>query len=317
MKVCLLFRGENERLHPLRGYMNSCYNLDNWSKTLFDDVRNAGYTYDIVFHTYKSNCLEMLTSLLLPKYVEIHPSISQVTNCKLVADWISEHKEEYDRFVILRFDILYRLKITEWPKWNERGVFIVNRNIHWLDERLGADFIFIADRDSVESLVAALRYTRRQAHQVLQYFYINDIPFHLMYNEVYAIENNPLSLVVGLEPPPDFSKKFEGVSIPSILKFSSTYKYLVNLYGEDFKTDHCCIRFLERTSILEKVPEVCYLYTVFDQISFESPFIDDLKKIHTKRRFLYDSDKIPSIVLSGDEFNLTEQDKGDFTPRDS
>ncbi len=50
----------------------------------------------------------MLTSLLIPKYVKINLSVSQVTNCKLVADWLSKHKNEYDRFVILRFDIIYR-----------------------------------------------------------------------------------------------------------------------------------------------------------------------------------------------------------------
>ena len=60
---------------------------------------------------------------------------------------------KYDRFIIIRFDIIYRIKITEWPKWNEKGLFIVNREKHWLDERLCSDFVFIDDKKSVEDLV--------------------------------------------------------------------------------------------------------------------------------------------------------------------
>ena len=43
----------------------------------------------------------------------------------------------------------------------------------------------------------------------------------------------------------------------------------------------------------------------------------ELKKIHTSKRFLYDTDKEPTFTLDIDTFNLTEQEKGDFTPRDS
>jgi hypothetical protein len=172
--------------------MNSCYNIENWSKTLFEDIVAAGHTYDIVFNTYTSNCLEMLTSLLRPKYVELHPSISQTANCKNVAKWICEHQDEYDRFVIIRFDILYRIPITQWPQWNSTGIILVSRDKHWYDERICADFIFIADKEYVQDLAKGLEYTRRQAHQVSQYFYRNDVPFHLMYSEYYGLQNHPL-----------------------------------------------------------------------------------------------------------------------------
>jgi len=317
MKICLLFRGENVRVHQFRGYMNPLFNIDNWTNTIFNDLIEKGHTYDIVFHTYNSSSLEMLTSLLIPKYVEINPSVSQVTNCKLVADWISKHKNEYDRFIILRFDIIYRIKITKWPKWNENGVFIVNREKHWLDERIGADFIFMCDQDYVKDLAAALRYTRRQAHQVLQYFCINDIPFHLMYDDVFNIDKHPLYLIVGLEPPPDFSSPYEGEKQTDILKNSKTYAGLLEKNGGEFKKDHCCIKLYNEQYIIDKIPEICYLYTVFEWISFDSPFIEELKKIHTAKRFLYETDKEPTFTLDVDTFSLTEQEKSDFTPRDS
>jgi hypothetical protein len=318
MKICFLFRGENERNNS-RGYMNSCYNIENWSKTLFDDVRTAGHTYDIVFNTYASNCLEMLTSLLLPKYVELHPSISQPANCKTVAKWIREHSDEYDRFVIIRFDILYRIPITQWPQWNSTGIILVSRDKHWYDERICADFIFIADKEYVQHLAKGLEYTRRQAHQVSQYLYRNDVPFHLMYSEFYGLQNHPLYMVKGLEPDPILDSKFSSIpfSETDVLECSKTYSSIIKNNNGYPNTEHCRIKLYSQESIVGKLPEICYLYTVFQWISFESPFIEKVRKIHTAKRFLYETDKEPTFTLDVDTFSLTEQEKSDFTPRDS
>ena len=299
--------------------MNSCYNIENWSKTLFDDVLAAGHIYDIVFHTYESNCLEMLTSLLLPKYVELHLSISQTANCKNVAKWLREHADEYDRFIIIRFDILYRIPITQWPQWNSKGILLVNRDKHWYDERICSDFIFIADKEYVQDLAKGLEYTRRQAHQVSQYFYRNDIPFQLMYTSYYGLQNHPLYMVKGLEPDPIVGTTFTGVpfSEEDVLACSTTYSSMIKKNNGYPCTEHCRIKVYTQESITEKVSEICYLYTIFEWISFESPFIEDLKKIHTSKRFLYDTDKTPTFTLNVETFNLTEQEKADFTPRDS
>ena len=299
--------------------MNSCYNIENWSKTLFNDVLAAGHIYDIVFHTYESNCLEMLTSLLLPKYVELHLSISQTANCKNVAKWLREHADEYDRVVIIRFDILYRIPITQWPQWNSKGILLVNRDKHWYDERICSDFIFIADKEYVQDLAKGLEYTRRQAHQVSQYFYRNDIPFQLMYTSYYGLQNHPLYMVKGLEPDPIVGTTFTGVpfSEEDVLACSTTYSSMIKKNNGYPCTEHCRIKVYTQESITEKVSEICYLYTIFEWISFESPFIEDLKKIHTSKRFLYDTDKTPTFTLNVETFNLTEQEKADFTPRDS
>jgi hypothetical protein len=299
--------------------MNSCYNIENWSKTLFNDVLAAGHTYDIVFNTYTSNCLEMLTSLLLPKYVELHPSISQTANCKNVAKWLREHADEYDRFIIIRFDILYRIPITQWPQWNSTGIILVSRDKHWYDERICADFIFIADKEYVQDLAKGLEYTRRQAHQVSQYFYRNDIPFQLMYTNYYGLQNHPLYIVKGLEPDPVLDTDFPGIAFSEedVLACSTTYSSMVKKNNGYPCTEHCRIQLYTQESIIDKISEICYLYTVFKWISFESPFIDELKKIYTSKRFLYDTDKTPTFTLNVETFNLTEQEKADFTPRDS
>jgi len=318
MKICFLFRGENERNNS-RGYMNSCYNIENWSKTLFDDVLAAGHIYDIVFHTYESNCLEMLTSLVHPTYVELHPSISQTANCKNVAKWLREHADEYDRVVIIRFDILYRIPITQWPQWNSKGILLVNRDKHWYDERICSDFIFIADKEYVQDLAKGLEYTRRQAHQVSQYFYRNDIPFQLMYTNYYGLQNHPLYIVKGLEPDPILDTEFPGIALSKtdVLACSTTYSIMIKKNNGYINTTHCKIILSNKSSIIDKVAEICYLYTVFEWISFESPFIEEIKKIHTSKRFQYDTDKEPTFILDIDTFNLTEQEKGDFTPRNS
>jgi hypothetical protein len=299
--------------------MNSCYNIENWSNALFHDVRSAGHTYDIVFHTYTSNCLELLTSLLHPRYIELNLSISQTANCKNIAKWLREHVNEYDRFVILRFDILYRIPITQWPHWNSTGIILVNRDKHWLDERLCTDFVFIADAESIQDLAKGLEYTRRQAHQVSQYFYRNDIPFHLMYSEIYGIQNHPLYLVKGVEPDPVVGTIFFGIPFSDsyVVESSITYSSIIKNNNGYPDIEHCRIRLNSKESITDKIPEICYLYTVFKWISFESPFTEELKKIHTAKRFLYDTNKEPTFTLNIDTFNLTEQEKCDFTPRDS
>ena len=315
MKICFLFRGENERFS--RGYMNSCNNINNWNRTLFQDVISKGHTYEITFITYPSRILEVLSSLIRPNHLIINESISQTQNCKDIAKWILEHKNDYDRFIILRFDILYKLPITEWNHWMSNGITLLNKDIHWLDERLCSDLVFICDKESIEPFSKALIYTRRQAHQVSQYLRLHDIPFNLMFDYFFHIYNHPYYAIAVLNPEPNLDKPFQ-ITIPDPVNFlekSITFKKLIEM-GLD-STDHCCIVMKDKASILTKIPEISYLYTVFTSISFDSPFIEDLKKIHTKKRFLYETVMTPTFTLEIDTFNLTNQEKEDFTPRDS
>ena len=315
MRICFLFRGENERF--TRGYMNSCNNIQNWNRTLFQDVVSKGDTYDIAFITYPSSILELLCSLMRPTHLVINQSISQTQNCKDIAKWIDAHKNDYDRFVILRFDILYKLPITEWNHWTSTGITLLNKDVCWLDERLCSDLVFICDQEMIEPFSKALIYTRRQAHQVSQYLCLHDIPFHLMFNDFYHIYNHPYYAIAVLNPEPNLDLPFQMTLADQVdfVERSVTYKKLVGM-GLDC-TDHCCIIVKDESSIQTKIPEISYLYTVFTSVSFDSPFIEDLKKIHTKKRFVYDTDKTPTFTLEIDTFNLTNQEKEDFTPRDS
>jgi len=314
MKICFLFRGENERF--TRGYMNSLDNIKNWEEFLFNDVISDNNTYDIVFHTYNSNLLEMLTDILKPKYSEINESISQVVNCKNIAKWLREHKHEYDRFVIIRFDILYKIPITKWKYWHKNGLFIINRDKHWLDEKLCSDFVFISDSNTIDYLAKAFEYTRRQAHQVSQYFYLNDIPFLILYDEVYNIHNHPLYFVRGLEEE-NSPSLLQVIPIDSILDKSVTYRSLLEKNGGEFDKKHCLVVINEYTNITKKAPEIYYLYTVFDMISFKSDYIDDIKKVYTNSRFIYKIDTVPTFTIEIDSFDLVDLAKDDFTPRDS
>jgi len=315
MRICFLFRGENERFS--RGYMNSCNNINNWNRTLFQDVLSKGHTYEITFITYPSNVLELLCSLIRPNHLVINQSISQTQNCKDIAKWILEHKDEYDRFIILRFDILYKLPITEWNHWTSNGITLLNKDVCWLDERLCSDLVFICDQEMIEPFSKALIYTRRQAHQVSQYLCINDIPFNLMFDDFYHIYNHPYYAIAMLNPEPNLDVPFQ-MTLPDPVDFverSVTYKKLIQM-GLD-STDHCCIVVNDEASVQTKIPEISYLYSVFTWISFKSKYIDEVKKIHTKKRFLYHTDIKPTFTLEIEGFNLTEQEKSDFTPRDS
>jgi hypothetical protein len=126
-------------------------------------------------------------------------------------------------------------------------------------------------------------------------------------------------MVKGLEPDPVLDTKFTGVpfSEVDVLACSKTYSSIIKNNNGYPNTEHCRIKLYNQESILGKLPEICYLYTVFEWISFESPFIEELRKIHTAKRFLYEADKTPTFTLDVDTFNLSEQEKSDFIPRDS
>jgi hypothetical protein len=138
-----------------------------------------------------------------------------------------------------------------------------------------------------------------------------------MFTDFYHIYNHPYYAIAVLNPEPNLDIFFQ-MTIPDQIDFvkrSVTYKKLIEM-GLDC-TDQCCIVVNDEASLLTKIPEISYLYTVFDWISFDSPFIEELRKIHTAKRFIYYTDKQPTFTLNIDTFNLTEQEKSDFTPRHS
>ena len=203
MRVCLIFRGENMREnHPdtNRKYIDILMCWNNIQKTMIDDLRNHGHSCDVAFVTYSSVILEEIQTKISPNYVILHEKIDQSTNFKDVVSFMRDHQQEYDRFVILRCDFRYRIPITQWPKWQENGIFLLNRDVYWPRYKLYSDVLFIVD--STESEVFSTAFYGSIGHTIHglgQYLYNHHHTFHLLYDGYYHMDKHPLCSLASLE----------------------------------------------------------------------------------------------------------------------
>jgi hypothetical protein len=218
MKIGIVFRGEIERLR-YDGYANACIHYTNWQKYIFQDLEANGYEFDIIFVTYFSDKLEKLKKEINPKEIVLceKENSSQIKTLSIVNDYIQTHKNEYDRFIILRFDIFYKNKITQWNQWNSRGFILPNKDISWEETMFYNDILFIIDSNSLEHFNRAIDYMmtiepipddlrinpnqmikkhyHAMPHHIGQYFLIYNLPFEVMYEGLYeGTKNHPLYL---------------------------------------------------------------------------------------------------------------------------
>lgn len=209
MKIALVFRGENVRDNKMgRNYCDALMCIENWKTTLLDDLREQGHNVDVFFITYDSDILDNLrNSVLQPKDIIIHPKISQTENFKNVLAFMEQKKRNYDRFVILRCDFAYRYKITQWPKWNNGGIILVNKDLTWPTTMLYNDILFIVDSYMLLDFTIAFtndKY-RNTLHHIGRYLQYSKTPFSLMYPDRYLMDNHPLHALVSMEPLPDLA----------------------------------------------------------------------------------------------------------------
>jgi hypothetical protein len=228
-KIALIFRGDNVREHGHQGrkYTDALQNWNNWKKTLVDDLYEKGYSSDIIFITYDSNIVDKIKEIIQPKCIEIHEKTAkQRNNFQQVLQFIKNNREKYDRFVIMRCDIQYRIPITTWPKWNEYGIFIVNKDVHWSTQKIYADVLFIVDNKSIDILVQAeteidtIDPESPDMHCIGKVLYLQNIPFHLMYDEYYHMYEHPLHVLIGIENEPDLDNPSQGTILTDISQWN-------------------------------------------------------------------------------------------------
>jgi hypothetical protein len=136
MNILLVFRGENLRFRndTVKIYDNGSDWLDirrcipNNKVRIIESLRSAGHTVDIMFCTYESEHLTDFVDAYLPKYIHLfehsklynahHVSVSNTLNSILPVH------TQYDRIILLRYDLLYKKNITDWPIWYKNGVIV-------------------------------------------------------------------------------------------------------------------------------------------------------------------------------------------------
>lgn len=204
-KVLIVFRGENIR-HKW-GYVSALNCVDNWNKSIYDDLRANNIQYDTVLFTYPTEIVDELKNRLNVKQV-VYTEHNQQTNMKEACKYMQEHQHEYDRFIIMRFDFQYKLKVTQWKTWNDEGIHIVNKDVHWPTSKLYADIVFVVDKQYLDLFCEAVAASKIHLHQVGTYVYELDCSnntniMKLMYKNYHHMTTNPLHSLKTYEADPD------------------------------------------------------------------------------------------------------------------
>uniref|UniRef100_A0A6C0K563 Uncharacterized protein n=1 Tax=viral metagenome TaxID=1070528 RepID=A0A6C0K563_9ZZZZ len=226
MKVAFIFRGDNVReeyADKSRKYIDALKCHNNWKLTLFDDILASGGSYDTVFITYDSPILDDIKALFNPVHIETMSYRDQPDNFKKVLKFISDNKDKYDRFVILRCDFMYKLRITQWPKWFESGITLVNKDVHYPKQRLYSDILFIIDSNiSIDSLlqIQDSMFHYGTVHRFGTALESNNISFNLMYDDYYHLLGHPLYTVASIQEEPDLDKYEDGVKVTDVSQWN-------------------------------------------------------------------------------------------------
>lgn len=215
MKILIIFRGLNVRIRD--GVPQSALNcINNWNNSIFNDLKENDINYDIALYTYDSPILNQLVDVLKPIKVVKEGYTDQYGCLDAVTNYMVEQKNNYDRVIILRYDFKYRIKITKWKKWDQKGIIVVNPDVHWLmpRRRYVADIVFIVDKESITTFYDAIRYPGRlHAHTVGTYLFNNNIPFHFMYDQYQHMTKNPLHSHDQFEEEPDLDQEYQSFVI--------------------------------------------------------------------------------------------------------
>jgi hypothetical protein len=199
MKICIIFRGEHIRNNDLknkgRNYVDILLCWNNLKYSIYNDIINNNNECDIALITYDSYMIEQIKNIINPKYIVLNTQINQTTNFNNVITFIDNHKNNYDRFVIIRCDIIYRIPITKWNNWDKTGIILVNKDVHWPKQKLYSDILFIVDSNYIDIFKNAYYLSivgTDHIHKLGYYLYINNISFYLIYDDYYHNGFHPL-----------------------------------------------------------------------------------------------------------------------------
>lgn len=217
MRICLVIRGENMR--TLHGHIDALDSLDNWRQTIFRHIE-----CDIALITYPSPNLDKLIEVLKPVYVQTSGYNCQTTNAIAAAKWMVQNKENYDRFVVIRYDIVYRISINKWPCWDKQGITLISKDPHYHSiarfRHFYIDMVFVVDSPWVEYFYRAVDSNEPFAlHHVGRDLERMGVEFNLMYDNFYNQQKNPLYVVRPKEPDPEIDDGYEGEPITDLTPF--------------------------------------------------------------------------------------------------
>jgi hypothetical protein len=141
--------------------------VENIKTNILDDLQENGIEYEIVFVTYENEILSKFQqfynikeeNIIICKYTDrVDYVCCQIDNFYEVSKYIKTNKNQYDRFIILRFDIIYKIKITKWNNFYSNGIIVPNREPTYDRTLFCNDVIFIVDNPYVEIFHNSVEY---------------------------------------------------------------------------------------------------------------------------------------------------------------
>lgn len=213
MRILVIFRGHNVRgaTHTPheRAYVDILKCWSNIHLSIINDLNNL-HTVDIAFITYDSEIIHLIKEIIQPKYINLFPCISQRENFREVLKFIKVNEDSYDRFIVLRCDIVYKNYITKWPKWDYKGIILLGKDVHWPTQKLYYDILFIIDSSTIDILLSLgdSIYHGENMHALGRALEINNINFKIMYDDYYHVTDHPIIDIASVNEIPVFDKPY-------------------------------------------------------------------------------------------------------------
>jgi len=207
MKVALIFRGKCTKIsNALKSAGQTVSGLDcfhNWNGVMLEDLKAHNIPYDVILISYPSQHLTELSEKMGAKEVITGGYSDQVQNLRYVANYMVAHKDEYDIFVLSRFDFKYKRRITTWPLWGSPNVVLTGRDIAWPSNRLYHDFLFVVGAPSASFFKTAADNATANGHEIGRNLYNMKAPMEIMYRDYYHATPHPLLSCIDCEDEPD------------------------------------------------------------------------------------------------------------------
>lgn len=224
MKHLLIYRGDNVREENTtlkRNYTDLIINWENHYKVFIEECYKNGDTCDVAIISYYSNIIPQIIEKIKPKFIFLHEKINQRTNFENVLKLMTTYKNEYDRFIISRCDISYKLPLSKWPQINKKGIFVAGKNVLWPKYRIYADTIFICDNLYINLFIEAynfiaLNVCETHLHALAEYLFRRNYNFICMYDKYYHLKDNPLTQLTSEEGLADLENPLPSIEVTDL-----------------------------------------------------------------------------------------------------
>ncbi len=194
-KIAIIIKGATGKINNW-GLINfdECY--QSFKTNILNYFKNLNYDVDIYIHTYKSNNEKKIINLLKPKKIifeEFNQNSNQLNSLNKI---INEVPEDYDSYLIVRFDILYKKSMNYFNINFNESYYLFNQPNNTIN-----DILFIISKNNFtlfkKYLSDIIKKKVRGLHTLKLPFEIKTICKNKYYSdtdypEIFILNNNPI-----------------------------------------------------------------------------------------------------------------------------